>query len=430
VDKTKGHKAYLVLNGEITDEVRYLIDHMNADNQRRDRRVAYLDVITVHGLLQDFISAQGQFLPTTVGEVGMLLDVYNADGTDFLPTDRVFRFFEGGLFADAGGVSKQLARNAIAASVITTGYLLQAFQRAKNAFALFEGWTILAGCMIRYAHRAGLQSNDWHASLELVRAAINASLQDLWTEVAPRTDFLEGNALVDGAELYRARVTIVLGALSAFALCTPDFEAPSALRSFLVTNRRRFWLWGESAFPFLYSIAKYMESGGDEAAGIELLTEILDGTIAAFTNLDTQELAPPYYSAKRILSARLQLGGADQTELLSSGGSFILRPTLDLLARRDARDAVASRWKRVSKVPAREVRPTEMFELFTWRMTSGTNLTEILPATQSWAALRQGARQRSPTLDALRAYSDLLLYFILVCPHRATSDVMKLIDIP
>ena len=138
VDKTKGHMAYLVLNGEITDEVRYLIDQMNEDNQRRDRRVAYLDVISMRGLLQDFVAAQGQFLPTTIGELGMLLDVYNADGTDFLPTGRVFRFFENGLFADAN-VPKQHARNAIAASVITTGTFSTRFSVLRMRMRSLKG---------------------------------------------------------------------------------------------------------------------------------------------------------------------------------------------------------------------------------------------------------------------------------------------------
>jgi hypothetical protein len=70
VEKAKGHRAYLVCNGEITDEVRYLIDQMNSDNVVRDRCVAHLDVTTMHGLLHDFVAAQGQFLPTTVSELG------------------------------------------------------------------------------------------------------------------------------------------------------------------------------------------------------------------------------------------------------------------------------------------------------------------------------------------------------------------------
>ncbi len=150
--------------------------------------------------------------------------------------------------------------------------------------------------------------------------------------------------------VYRARVTIVLGALSAYALRSRDFDTPDALRSFLIANRRRLWLWGESAFPFLYSIAKYLEYGGDQVAAIELFTAIRVSTAVLL--------------GKTHLEWMLQIKGANQAEIRSSGGSFILRPTLDLLARRDARDEVATRWKEASKVARREVRPTEVIDLF------------------------------------------------------------------
>jgi hypothetical protein len=424
VDKAKGHRAYLVCNGEITDEVRYLIDQMNADNVVRDRRVAHLDVITMHSLLHDFVSAQGQFLPTTFSELGMLLDVYNADGTDFVPVHRVFRFFEQGLFTRVGG-TKQEARNAVAASVISTGYLLQSFQRSNNAYAVFAGWTALAGCMIQYAHRSGLRSEDWHDSLALVRKAMEAALQDLWAEVVTRTNFLEGNELVDGAEIYRARVTIVLGALGAYALNTPDFDGHERLRALLLANRQYLWLWGESAFPYFFSIVKYLEHAGEHHAGLELLTAILNETANAFTNPAARELAPPYYSPERILRAIVT---DELDELQTSGGSFIVRPTLHLLARRAARDRIATHWKQVSKVPVREVRTDDMMDLFSWRIAHGINITEVLPRTQSWSALQQETTKAAIALNALAEYRQILHYFILVCPHRATPDVIRVLD--
>jgi hypothetical protein len=424
VDKGKGHRAYLVCNGEITDEVRYLIDQMNMDNVVRDRRVAHLDVITMHGLLCDFVAAQGQFLPTTFSELGMLLDVYNAAGTGFLPVHLVFRFFEHGLFTRVAG-TKQEARNAVAASVISTGYLLQSFQRSNNAYAVFTGWTALAGCMIQYAHRVGLRSEDWHDSLDLVCKAMDAALQDLWAEVVTRTNFLEGNELVDCAEIYRARVTIVLGALAAYALNTPNFDAQEKLRALVLGNNQYLWLWGESAFPYFFSIVKYLEAAGEHHAGIEVLTAILKDTANAFGNPAARELAPPYYSAERILRAMVN---DELDELQSSGGSFILRPTLHLLARRAARDPIATHWKQVSKVPVREVRTTDTMDLFSWRITQATNVTEILPRTQSWSALQQEANQPSIALKALSEYRAILHYFILVCPHRATPDVIRVLD--
>lgn len=355
----------------------------------------------------------------------MLLDVYNADGTDFLPVHLVFRFFEEGLFSREGCTAQE-ARNAIAASVISTGYLLKPFQQSANAFAVFEGWTILAGCMIRYAHRSGLADEGWHNSLALVRAAISEALRELWNEVAKRENFLEGNEIVDGAELYRARVTIVLGALTAYALHSTDFDGHDQLLALVQHNRRYFSLWGESAFPYLFSIVKYLEYAGENHSGIELLTEIQRNTANAFANPAARELAPPYYSAERVLRAAVN-GTLD--ELRSSGGSFILRPTLHMLARRTARDPIATHWKQTSQVPIREVKMKDVMDLFSWRAAQAINLTEILPRTQSWGALEKEANQRCSALDVIAAeYRDILHYFLLVCPHRATPDVIGVLD--
>ncbi len=428
VDKTKGHKAYLVLNGEITDEVRFLIDQMNEDNRRRDRRVAYLDVINEQGLLQDFLAAQGQFLPQETEQLNTLLKVFNADGTDFLPTDLVFSFFEKGVFSDSG-VSKQNARNAIAGSVIMAGYLLTAFQRAGNAYAVFEGWAILAGCMIRYGHGVGLAEHEWISSLELVRAQIHRSLSDLSAEVRSRTDFLEGDFSVDGAELYGARLTIVLGVLSAWQLdLPPTADARDCqLATLIAQNKGRLFLWGESAFPLFFSIIKYLESAGEHAQALDLLTDIL-GNIASAFKKNGAGLAPPYYSASRVLAAELGVDGAEPSDLIQSGGSFILKPTLQCLARRGARDQVAQAWKKVSLIPVREFTPTDPFDLFSWRVPNGTNVTNILERSQSWTRLQAEAREVPNDLEALSPYQDILRYFTIACPHRATSDVIKLLD--
>jgi hypothetical protein len=67
-------------------------------------------------------------------------------------------------------------------------------------------------------------------------------------------------------------------------------------------------------------------------------------------------------------------------------------------------------------------------DLFSWRITQATNVTEILPRTQSWSALQQEANQPSTALEALAEYRAILHYFILVCPHRATPDVIRVLD--
>ena len=92
-DKNKIHKAYLVTNGEISDEVRIQIDQMNDDNQRKKRGYAYLDVISGQMLLKDFLDAQGEFIPKELEDFHLFLELNLSDGTDFLPKEKYFNFF-------------------------------------------------------------------------------------------------------------------------------------------------------------------------------------------------------------------------------------------------------------------------------------------------------------------------------------------------
>jgi hypothetical protein len=92
VDKTRVHKAFLVTNGEITDEVRFQIDQINDDNQRKGRGYSHLDVITLSPLLRDFIDAQGKFMPRELTEFRQFLELLMADGADFLDKEKLFNF--------------------------------------------------------------------------------------------------------------------------------------------------------------------------------------------------------------------------------------------------------------------------------------------------------------------------------------------------
>jgi hypothetical protein len=92
VDKSKLHKAFLVSNGEITDEVRIQIDQINEDNQRKGRQYSYLDVINGKRLLKEFIDAEGGFIPKEVEDFYLFLKLFLADGTDCLPKEKYFEF--------------------------------------------------------------------------------------------------------------------------------------------------------------------------------------------------------------------------------------------------------------------------------------------------------------------------------------------------
>jgi len=133
IDKQIVHKAVLVTNGEMSNEVRVQIDQINTDNIAKGRQYAKLEVVTFQGLLRDFIAAQGHFIPRGIDDFRAFLEMYQADGTDFAPVECFVNLVEGVLLT-AGDRPSDL-RHAIAASLVVASYTLHPFQLAGNHFA-------------------------------------------------------------------------------------------------------------------------------------------------------------------------------------------------------------------------------------------------------------------------------------------------------
>jgi hypothetical protein len=94
VDKLRGHNAFLVTNGVISDPVRVLISDRNEDNIRQQRRYAPLVVIEKPALLKLFLDAQRHFIPRDLPNVRSFLELYLTDGAALLPRARLFNVLD------------------------------------------------------------------------------------------------------------------------------------------------------------------------------------------------------------------------------------------------------------------------------------------------------------------------------------------------
>jgi hypothetical protein len=440
VDKSRVHHAFLVLNGEVSDSVRELIDRMNEDNVRRGRSYAHLDIINGQQLVKEFVTAQGQFMPQDVRDVNLLFRIYTANGRAMLPKANFFELLDRSVFGQVrekaavgptDKVRQSVALNALYSSVIITSYVLAPFQRVRNHFALFEAWTALAATMIRFAHEAGVDDKLWAPTLDLVLREIWGSLCELKKETMSREDFLEGDSFGDGGLTYRARVTILLGAIAAFEVRSAGFENYKLDSRFLELVKQhldRIWMWGESAFPFVASTALYLDVSGEGNRSRQLLGRLLVEYVQLFKQAKDIPLSSPYYGVEEVLQFALEVrvDGADPLELAS--GSYVVESCVEMLARRGDRDVLARLWPDISHIPLSAFRPPNCWALFCWRAAKGRDVSYHFQDRQSWRELRSRSLGPSPELEHLREHVDLLRGYILVCPHRATTEVIRLLD--
>jgi len=431
VDKSKIHKSFLVTNGEIKDEVRIQIDQINEDNKRKDRKYSYLDVINGKTILKEFIDAQGEFIPKELEDFDLFLKLFLADGTDFLPKEKYFEFLNKTIFGD---VHRQKANtvNAISSSTILAAYSLNPYQLKNNYYALFEAWTSLAGSIVRYAQKSGLEKKDWLGSYNLVFGEIIRSLSLLKEEMLQREDFLEGDWRGDGALLYRARAIIVLGSGAALEIHLHHADKSYAKDERVLKKIKEsiplLWLWGESAFPYLFDIIKYLELSGEQTIAQSLLNGIFIGMLNENAPRKEEGLPNLYYGINDIFEPLFGIS-PQMIELKQfSGSSYILEILIMMLARRGARKILEDNWRKVTRINLHEFRLDEEKDIFTWHAKEGTNHSEFPKQTQSWAELQKEASNFEGTPTLLIEHLNLLHFFILVCPHRANKLIIGLLD--
>lgn len=430
VPKGADYRSYLVCNGEITDEVRIQIDQINEDNARQQRHYSYLDVITFHKLLGLFVDAQRGFLPNSLEDYDAFLRLHLSDGRDFIDKAALSQFFTGSVLISS--VNRNSDRvHAVSSSVVLMGHLLKPYQEAENHFALFEAWGLLAAAIVKYAASQDLKTG-WQDSFNLAFEEAVANLQRLKEETLTRTDFLEGDPMGDGGDMYRGRLTTVLGAIAALELhllCEGKSDKPDErVVDLIVSNWDRLWLWGDSAIPFLLNIAWVLEKAGHSTLTLKALDTLLMSILLSNSS-DHGKAAPlasPYYSLSQVLETHYSL--VDEAIDFGSfaGDSYCLDVVIQTIARRELRYLLDPHWRKASHIHLQAFVPDRLEDYFSWHVDEGKNTSYFLPQTQSWRDLVKESRQRSD--GVLLRNQKILRLFTLIAPHRMTKETAAIID--
>lgn len=433
IDKTKNHKSFLVLNGKISDEVRFQIAQINEANVARNRGDSHLEVIEIDQLLKNLHDAQGRFVPHDLADFKSFLELCLAPGREQLDKAKFFSFLNNSLFSEIPR-QKADALNAISSGVILTAYAMSGPEQEKNNFALFEAWTALGASIVRYAERARLDSKDWQGSLDLVMLGIGQALDALEDEALATETWIAGHALGDGGDTLRARTTLVIGALAARALERYETSENALVdRNILDLIRKRqnhFWIWGESAFPSFFMVVKFLEAIGEDQLALEILQTCVEAILARNDLRGDNALPAPYYSAAEVLEKNMGMAQEpDGRE--SSGSSFMLKPFISALARRNQRQFLATNWRRISHIRFKEFVVDLPEDWFLWRAERGTNKGRFPIQTQSWMAFLEQARAEAASCPPILAkHRHLLRAFTLVAPHRVSDAVLSFLDAP
>jgi len=431
------HHAFLVTNGLVEEEVLEAIRRTNDGYVAAGFPRRRLEVLQRGDLLSMFQTLGSAMWPSELKDTSLLLSMMTDDGKDTYPIkklDALLVHLLGLADADQQRNGRQVRRTVTSAAMLVS-VSLRNFARQENHYAVLTAWTVFATYAIAACEKHGVSVRNALASLEIATAAIKDALVALSKEMLAEKVLTEGDPMVDFI-FYRGRYTLLMGLAALLWLwCEKDGQWPHDLpkddvESFLKEGRPNLYLWGQGAIPQLLLYYWYLTRSSPGAEVHRLLYVIL----SAINNSAVHEeaaLPTPYYSfadvARHQLAAILGRSQDPLREENSGGSSFFAESLMHLLVRTGYKQACKRVWPDLTRVVWMRFDPAQPWQFCLWRSPHGRYTHHVPELTKQWTDLVQEAR--SVLCDgvpaALRTRELLLALFVLLCPQRATPNVVR-----
>jgi hypothetical protein len=427
IPKDVKHRSVLVTNGAISDPVRRGIDDLNLTYEKRG--CCGLELITKMDLLKRFLKVHNVFLPNEPSDFKLFLELLLTDGRELIDKELTARFMEGILFS--GKESKPELKRKIASGLLLMQCLMRTFENTANHVSIIEGWTLFGSYILAMAERYKLENKYWHQSFNLILHLINNQFDLLKTEFFTRTNYLEDSW--DGGLIYKSRLTMVLGWLSAFELYNKEkdklYDLDKRVFEYIKRYKDSTWYWGESATPFFIEMSLLASQSGDPSYSTNLLVDLIAQIIVENESRDGKGVPNPYYSAEQVIGYSYKLGEKEIASGSFLGSSYHVSTIVDMLVRRKRRTPLNEVWKGISNLLLCEFKPAPAWKFLTWHCEEGDQVEFFYGQPQSWKQLIDQASDYKINSLPKSLKDNPFSHFFLICyPHRLGRESNKLID--
>jgi hypothetical protein len=429
------HCSFLVSNGYFDEEVQRAVDDLNHG--------PYMSKLSLigRGQLISWANELGISLwPSEMSNIRELLEVFLHDGHDLLPIKRLSSMLEK-IFAlrlsDTPLKAAQLER-AVPSAALLTGVATHHFAKEDNHFAIASAWSHFVVSAIASYQRSNLQmSIKSKGSLLLAEQAVKDSIVALWQEVQARGNLIEGNALAE-PEVYRWRYTLLCGLFSVLWFfpesSSDDKERRSAIAEWLNRHHDNLYLWGEAAIPCFLALHLFQRSTDTSARPDQELVRLFQTVVTINQNENKHALPDPYYNFEDVGRAIYGLKASDESSALSgetfAGSSYSAELLLQLMARYNLKQACQDGWPNFNRLRHKHFIPAQAWQYGLLKCTEGVEETRQYPSEYTWGKLCEEASIETCEYlpEELSAKPHLLLLWLIIAPHRLTSDVGRVLD--
>jgi len=431
---TEPHIPVLVTNGELRGDAPASIDAF-AERWERDGSLR-LQVIQKHELLNKFIAAHGNYLPTDLQDFRRFVELYVSDPYNGLPRREFAEFLSKLTSSSISSGRGRKTKRAIESMTLVGSYIIEPYERANNHVAAAEGWTIIAANIFQVVEREGLSQKAYESALNLLWLGLTKNLRNLRVEVLARKHFVEPNFILGETDVIRGvRTLLSLGWLSAASLVreltTGRDEEKSEFANVVKDVLPTLAVTGEADWPAMVCLCLFLE----KAIGSRLCDGLLKSWVGGiiFTNKDQDDgqagMPPPYWLQDKVLRLRYGLLPPYENERFTSH-SYTMQSALDMLVRRLCRQFVSANWKAASRLSFCDYIPDAHSDWFTWRTEKGDLRMTQSQQPMSWSAWRRTTAEISAQSvpGVLIKHPQWILPFVLTFPHRLNRSMTAVID--
>lgn len=437
ISTTQPHRAYVVVNADLDEEVQREIDDFNRRNAEEGHPERQLRSIVRGELFQAFKDLQSDFWATNLYDIKTYLELFLLDGRGQLPKSKLATLLYDALpFESEAKPSTAEITRSVAGAAVICGAVTSSFTQEKNHVAEFEAWCLL------WCHTAGIATR-WRIDKDAVSDVLSLATEGMYTalarlcdELRERNTFTEGDPVID-RPLYRVRLTHLLGLMALYGLwmqskkrCAAqevDNEHLEFAIEFCESHFDKLFLWGEYAVPqFLawYFFRQTYDSHISSDCMIGTLVESL-----TYLNKPDGEtpLFNPYYDAEACLPHLYGLSKEPLNESFA-GSSYYLEGLMHLFVRSNLKQRLRITFPDVTRIGFRSFLPEQPWQFFRYsNEASGTDVERFLTPPHRWSELQELAKECSGNdlPEFLRHFPLHYLAILLVMPHRVNSSGLR-----
>jgi hypothetical protein len=436
------HRAALVTNGEVDEDVHLALRNLN--QRLRRQRLPQIELITRGRLLAWAKDLGVDLWPSELEHVSILLELLVENGRHLLPIGKFHNLVATSLGLNAPKrIPRPILQRRIHSAGVLVGIALKNFSASDNHWAIISGWVLYASYVIAACERFDVSyKNNGAGAVNIALEAILMQLAQLCSEATERTSLIEPMALLD-APFYRWRVTLIVALLCVYWLWAEQVGWPvqnhkQLIERFVESRRGELDLWGEGAVPQRLAHFWYERRRDATLQPEILLASIVSRVVQSAGSMPPSEWPNPYFTFSDLfrhqLSTRLAsvVASADDPlrEETAKGGSFFAASLLHMLVRTNLKTICQRLWPDISRLDFREFVPEYPWQYCLWRSGGGQELSVQPPLTKEWRALVEEARDVSGQgiPSSLRKEKYLLLLFVLLFPFRGTPSAIRFLD--